>query len=666
MFSIGENHLTRRIFLLLLSLPFVATAGPCIDNKFDVAVLIGVSHPGLQEGPARLKFADNDVDLLAAKFPDTFSVITFKGEEATTRSVDDCLQKVTLNGHGKLVIFISARGYSSEELQNDGYVLTWDAAIDKLQIGIPSNGLSLKALGGKLSRRKANQQYLLLDVRRDPVESGLPNLIYNRVRSFLYPATKLIILASTDGVSKEAASAASGYYADGLGGVGGVLKPGVPLQAIFDQLTKKTKAKQTPQAPKDRPGWNLPLISSSFRRTPGPLIASLSPALFFQDPAPLMSATDQETIGKAVTAEEAGEEIFIRYGEGNHFHGDPFHQCEKTDPEFQPKRLCREEYEQAALQFDDAAKLREKLQNPDRELIWSLQERSRFCRAQVLLLRGLPDDAPAELGDPGRFVYAESHNILGISFLEMALYHEAEEEFTKAKKKAPHWAYPRHNLALSYIEHGNYTGAEKEYREAIRLTPIAAKFSQPDNPCFHGRSVMVVARPYLYYNLGVLLQRLNRLSEAQQQYCLAEASFQYRSMELDTEKEGLEMLRREAAKLNLADVDNSLGVLFEARNKGDKAPMQFKKALQNNCELSAANFNLARFGASRQKDAGKYKDLYPWLINPCQPDPKLARRATPAELYRAVITGPACAGDRASELGCQAAKKELKDLGEEP
>src|SRR4051812_27343302 len=60
------------------------------------------------------------------------------------------------------------------------------------------------------------------------------------------------------------------------------------------------------------------------------------------------------------------------------------------------------------------------------------------------------------------------------------------EAFRNSIRVAPDWAYPRHNLALTYIEMGNNSAAEAEYRAAIKKTP---------------------EHPYLYYNLGVLLQR---------------------------------------------------------------------------------------------------------------------------------------------------------------
>jgi tetratricopeptide (TPR) repeat protein len=259
---------------------------------------------------------------------------------------------------------------------------------------------------------------------------------------------------------------------------------------------------------------------------------------------------------------------------------------------------------------------------------------------------------PAELGDPTKFQFAESHNLLGIAYLEQAKYAEAEAQFELAILKAPHWAYPRHNLALTYVEHGNYSGAESEYREAIRWTPVGAKFAEPKNPCFQGRKMMVSARPYLYYNLGVLLQRVNRLAEAQKAYCMAEVSFRYQ-MELfasvraesNADLATLAELRSKAGRINLADVNNSLGVLFETRSKKSQAAAQFQKALSNNAELSAASFNLARLNANKALAHGNTP----------------AARATASKGYQDVLDKPFCRTSN-PDLGCQAARSALKNL----
>src|SRR4029077_9302922 len=112
----------------------------------------------------------------------------------------------------------------------------------------------------------------------------------------------------------------------------------------------------------------------------------------------------------------------------------------------------------------------------------------------------------------------------------------------------------------------------------------------------------------LYYNLGVLLQRLNRLSDAQRQYCLAQESFEQqvtdfeqRSAAVRGDQEGPRdddtvnrlALRQLAANINLADVHNSLGSVFLARGKQESARREFDAALGKFGDLAPANYNLA-------------------------------------------------------------------------
>jgi Tfp pilus assembly protein PilF len=668
--SLVRRRMRWIVFLPLLSTA-VANAAICPNMRSfrNAALLLGISNPWLQEGPRPLRFAGADAASLQPLFEQQFgseNVFALKDREATTANVYACLDAIARFAQpgSKVVIFISARGFASSQT-DDGYVLTYDAAIDKLpraggqQVG---NGIAIQTLRRKMAAMQAREKYLLLDLCRDPAETtNLDNLINKRVleKRFLDAATRQIVLAST-GSQRSFESTepknGHGYYASALIEI---LKPGVGLQKLFDDLKarvkEKSQMKQAPYrpspAPNDRNGCLLCKLSRS--RIAGPLFASLAPVSFFQDAPPTPSAADLRALTEAAKDEEEGQRIFVRYGEGNHFSGDPFHQCEHPKTEFRSFRLCREEYEAAARKFDRAAALREMIPTPDPDgnqmLIESLKERARFCRAQVLLLAKDWAGVVVELGNLANSQFAESHNILGIAYLEQAKFAEAEAQFQMAIRQAPHWAYPRHNLALAYVEHGNYSAAEREYREAIRWTPVGDKTAaEKNNPCFHGRRVTVSARPYLYYNLGVLLQRLNRLTEAQQQYCLAEQSFLLqlglldpRGLESDADQAELANLRSIAAKINLADVNNSLGALFEARSKRGRARAQFQKALSNNPELSAASFNLARLDADQALTKG---------------DTGRARQR-----YQEVLDQPSCQG-APNELGCRAAQTALDRL----
>jgi len=657
------------VFLPLLSNTAAgANLCPNMQPAPSLALLIGISNPPLQEGPKPLRFAGADVASLQPLFEPQFgkaNVFTLTGRDATTANVSVCLDALALKAQpgGKVVIFISARGFASSQT-DDGFVITYDAAIDKVpRTGAQQvrNGIAIQTLRQKLEKMQARDKYLFLDLCRDPAETpNIDNLINKKVidKKFLDNATSLIVLGSTGNQrSLESTDPKNGhgYYA---GALSEILKPGIGLQTLFDELkpivTKESRNKQVPYSPPPPPKTRQECVICKLSQIwkHGPLLASLDPLSIFQDAAPAGPDPDLQTLDDAGKGEADGQRIFIRYGQGKHFSGDPFNQCDNQRPEFRSFRLCREEYEAAAKSFEQAATLRERLSKPpddNRMAIESLRERARFCRAQILLLAKDWSGAVTELGHPADFQFAESHNTLGIADLEQAKYPEAEAEFQVAIEQAPHWGYPRHNLALAYVEHGNYSAAESEYREAIRWTPVAVKMTTAKNdPCFHGRRLTVSARPYLYYNFGVLLDRLNRLAEAQQQYCLAEESF---SVELgltapagpasDAGDAQLAELRAMAAKINLADTYNSLGVLLQTRNKMSEARAQFEGALSNNPELSAAGFNLARLDAMQALAKGD--------------------TATARMRYQQVLDMPYCRGS-ADELACRAARSELERL----
>jgi Tfp pilus assembly protein PilF len=113
------------------------------------------------------------------------------------------------------------------------------------------------------------------------------------------------------------------------------------------------------------------------------------------------------------------------------------------------------------------------------------------------------------------------------------------------------------------------------------------------------------------------------------------------SVESDADQAKLADLRSIAAKINLADINNSLGALFEARSKRSQARAQFQKALSNNPELSAASFNLARLDADQaleKRDTG-----------------------TARQRYQEVLDQPSCQA-ATNELGCRAAQAALDRL----
>lgn len=564
------------LLALLLTLPLsAAPCSPVLPMK-SAALLIGIPALGPAESHLSVGEAKEDIQAVRARLKQLAPGMQIfeLGSDATTSAVNDCLKALAkTESGGTNVIFISARGFSRQRLA-EGYILTSLSDLAKLENRDSSNGnaLSLTEFQTRLAAMNRANTFVFLDLLRQPVERpGVENLIYSRIlqETFISQAqTRRIVLAS-----EPKQPSVNGVYAKSIGSA---LNRAQSLDAFFQKL-KEAIARAAPQKPnrppaKPRDGWDRYILSESRWRS-GPLLASLLPAFFLRALSPEAAEDDPDAArtAAALTAESEGQRVFVRYGEGNHFAGSAVNACDDSGHAAAGERLCAPEYREAAKAFERAAHLREEMQPPvDDALVASLRRRASFCRAQAALLDGKRQEALREL-QPGKVTLPEAHNVLGIAYLEGGDYAKAREQFIQASEKAPLWAYPRHNLALTYAEQGAYGAAEREYREAIAVAPVGVRVrSERDNPCFHGKEVMVVTRPYLYYNLAILLHRLNRLPEAQRQLCLAAESFRAQQNLLNQPDQlpntGAPLLALQV-KQNLADTYNSIGVVLTARRK---------------------------------------------------------------------------------------------------
>ena len=87
-----------------------------------------------------------------------------------------------------------------------------------------------------------------------------------------------------------------------------------------------------------------------------------------------------------------------------------------------------------------------------------LEGRQDFFQGRALLFdKKFPEAAnlleQAVRIDPGA---AYGFNALGIAYLEQAQYEKAIPAFRDAVRRAQHWSYPLHNVALAYVETGDY------------------------------------------------------------------------------------------------------------------------------------------------------------------------------------------------------------------
>ena len=125
-------------------------------------------------------------------------------------------------------------------------------------------------------------------------------------------------------------------------------------------------------------------------------------------------------------------------------------------------------------------------------------------------------------------------------------------------RHAPRWVYPAHNLALAYVQTGDYSNAIDTYERAIELAPDLF---------------------YLPYNLGTLYQRLNRRQAAEKAY-----------QQALTKADKLDAGPRERY---LAHANNALGYLKESADRRDEAEKLYRAALTHQPDLMEARHNLA-------------------------------------------------------------------------
>lgn len=246
-----------------------------------------------------------------------------------------------------------------------------------------------------------------------------------------------------------------------------------------------------------------------------------------------------------VALEDRGQQTILRYLEGN--------QIPQTKDDFQ----AGAKYFQTALDlapssvFDEARMVF----CQGRSLIFDHD----YSGARILLERSIRLDP----------THSYAYNALGISYLEQiatnrSTYDDAVRAFHDAIRFAPYWAYPRHNLALTYEQAGDYAAAEREYLEAI---PLGRQYS------------------YLYYNLGMLYQRLNELPQAERYYLQAKDAA-VRNPHVTQTAAG-------PRSTELGEAWDALGTVDTARGHWARAEKDYRDALAADPQSLNARHNLA-------------------------------------------------------------------------
>ena len=198
-----------------------------------------------------------------------------------------------------------------------------------------------------------------------------------------------------------------------------------------------------------------------------------------QDPNPLVRERLRMFEARLqVALEDRGEAVLLKYLKGDQEGGN------------------EKEFLDAAQDFETAVRLAPGAQFDE--------SRGKFCRGRALIYAKQYGKAVELLEqairlDPTR---AYAYNALGIAYLEQVTqnvryYEYAAEAFQDAIRRAPYWAYPRHNLALALTQRGEFQRAAVEYRDAMDVGPYYS---------------------YLPYNLGLLYQQIADFPQAKTYY----------------------------------------------------------------------------------------------------------------------------------------------------
>jgi tetratricopeptide (TPR) repeat protein len=583
------------------------------------------------------------------------NITTIDGPRATLALVKNGVER-TLEKAGPddtVYVFISARGIT-EQFTHRGFVLVLETNAGNWA----STAIPVEWLSATFSRCRARSIYLFADLCREPaggneIHTRLAELVdTSPVKGILasHPNRPSLIINAAD--PDKRAGLFSSVLIEVLRSHKGDLRG--EYRKIYDsvrgEVTKRSIGKQVPMqvaggeiaqrrpfarleelAMLGRPDLgflffpqssNVPQIAELRRRfleaiAEGHLVEPGGAYDILQQYRPLLrvEALQDDIRRLAIALEEGGQRAVAAYGSGEEFPNDPM-------------RLNEHEFRKAGELFNRLAAL-----EPSRG---DAEERAWFCRGRASLLGGNWAQAEQEFGEALRIsdAYPEPFNGLGVAYLEESanagtqsatiaqLRAKAIPQFREAIRRAPEWAYPRHNLALALFESGDYRSAEREYEEAFRLAP------------YH---------PYLSYNLGLFQQRQNRLKQAEKSYEAARAEFRRKIARVtDTAATYARLLapggvvdpdqRRQyqqeldlANKLihaltqNEAEVHNALGTVWEARGDAGGAAREYRAAFGLNADLLEARHNLAMMDMAlyrKDREEGKLAEaLQLWQSN---------------------------------------------------
>jgi tetratricopeptide (TPR) repeat protein len=608
-----------------------------ISRAAEQTVLIGIRHYPRDPHISLPRFSDQDAAAMHAWLKSVAApgVISLENETASLDRMVVELRSAILGAKaGEVVyLFISARGIALQRWKN-GYIGSAGLQEEKPQ----STGVPVSDLAEMIGQTRAAAVFVLADLCRDP---DIDNRINERVKEMLgaLPKIRGILASAPSQVSREDASLklapltpAAGYGVFAYSLMSGLLAHRSRFSEVFDYVreTVRTRTSRAQQPVKFGRKDDLPLWRENRRAAAPVLLASIARgrlAFFLQQNIPGpgdASDTDEPDISEytslfaqerfdevrarirsfertsspsqwplvrdrvAVAAADIGQKAIASYGMSDLLPDDP-------------EKLGEPDFQRAERAFDTALAIlaTRKLTDEEERVLGayrnSLESRRLFAKGRAAAFhndrltdaRDLLKLAEAKLQPP----IPEISNALGITYLEYPSADAAQrvrdlrtaiECFQRSIRLAPAWSYPRHNLALAHILLGDSAAAAQVYREAVAAAPHL---------------------PYLYYNLGLVLQRTNQWKDAKRAYDTA--------LNLSAKTEGFlrqraedwaQNLRAEADVArkrsevfhkNAAEMHNAMGALLESRGKHDDAAGEYELALQANARHCAARQNLA-------------------------------------------------------------------------
>jgi tetratricopeptide (TPR) repeat protein len=258
----------------------------------------------------------------------------------------------------------------------------------------------------------------------------------------------------------------------------------------------------------------------------------------------------------------------------------------------------KNDYDDCAAWFQAASELESSPRSESRML---------FCRGRSSLASRDFTNAIKSLTEAVKTAGDEAflYNALGVAYLVQGRNEDAATQFNEAIKREPAWTYPRHNLALTFMETGRYDLAQKWYQYAI-----AADERNGLKP------------GYLHYNLGLLEHQLGSKKEAQQEYQAALALFReqkglnrQRASQLEKDNRlaeaGAAADRAASFQRDEAQAHNALGALWASQGKIKQAADAYREALSLNPDLTAARHNLELLQNRGKHGAASKKSTLP-------------------------------------------------------